>query len=310
MARTLDVLLADATLTPEERRAFAQELPDMRVHVWPDTPDVVDFAIVWMPPAAMFERIRVRHAIFNLGAGVDTLLAVPTLPRDVPVVRLEDAGMGLLMAEYVMLAVLRAFREQDAYADQQRERRWRGRPRIPKEDFGIGILGFGVLGQAVASYLRAFDFPVCGWTRSPRTVAGVMLFAGEDGLRQVLARSRVLVVMLPLTAETRGVLNRTTLALLPAGAHVVNVARGALIVERDLVELLDEGHLASATLDVFETEPLPSDHQFWHHPKIVLTPHVSGSPLVREQAAQVATKLRALARGESVTGIVDLQRGY
>ena len=308
--RVVDVLLAVGSETAQWRSAFARALTDVRIHVWPDAPQTVDFAIVYKPPGAVFERVRVRRAIFNLGAGVDSLLAVPSLPRDVPVVRLEDAGMAVQMAEYVTLAVLRAYREQDAYAAQQRGRRWHQRQRLSKADFGIGLLGLGVLGQAVAGALLAFGFAVHGWSRSPRTVPGVTTFTGENGLREMLARSRVLVVLLPSTTGTRGLLDRATLGRLPVGAHLVNVARGALVVEDDLVELLDRGHLASATLDVFEHEPLPPDHRFWHHPSVVLTPHVSAATLIDESAAQVAVKLRAMARGEPVSGIVDARRGY
>jgi glyoxylate/hydroxypyruvate reductase len=309
-ARAVDVLLSAASETEQWRDAFVRELPDVRLHVWPDAPGIVDFAIVWKPPAELFERVRVRRAIFNLGAGVDGLLGVPDLPRNVPIVRLEDAGMAVQIAEYATLAVLRAYREQDAYAAQQREQRWHQRPRLPKQGFGIGLLGLGILGQAVARALRTFDFPLYGWSRSPRTVSGVTVFTGENGLREMLAFSRVLVVLLPSTPDTRGLLDRTTLRLLPVGAHLVNVARGALVVESDLIDLLDQGHLASATLDVFESEPLPAGHRFWHHPKIVLTPHVSAATLLDESAAQVAAKLKAVARNEPVTGIVNPQRGY
>lgn len=304
------VVLASASHAEEWQAAFGRLLPEMKLHVWPDAPPAVDYALVWKPPPALFQRVRVRRAIFNLGAGVDSLLCVATLPRDVPIVRLEDAGMAVQMAEYVTLAVLRAYREADAYADQQGEQRWQPRSRLPKATFGIGVLGLGVLGQAVARALRTFEFPLYGWSRAPRTVAGVTAFAGEDGLREMLARTRVLVALLPSTPDTRGMLDRKTLGLLPAGAHLVNVARGDLVVERDLLDLLDEGHLASATLDVSECEPLPPGHRFWHHPRIVLTPHVSAATLVGESAAQVAAKLRAIARDEAVSGVVDLQRGY
>ena len=306
----MDVLLAATAQAAGWQRAFAEALPDARLHVWPDGPDEVDFALVWKPPPAVFERVRVRRAIFNLGAGVDALLALPTLPRGVPVVRLEDAGMAMQMAEYVTLAVLGAYREQRAYAEQQREARWHARERLPKDAYGIGLLGLGVLGQAVAEALRPFGFPLHGWSRSRRTLAGVETFAGAGELPALLARSRVLVVLLPLTPQTDGLLNRDTLRRLPRGAHVVNVARGPLIADDDLIALLDDGHLGSATLDVFETEPLPAAHRFWRHPKVVLTPHVSAATLVDESAAQVAAKLRALARGETIGGIVDAARGY
>ena len=304
------VVLATSSDASAWRDAFTRALPDVELHAWPDVPDDVDFALVWKPPPELFDRVRVRRAIFNLGAGVDALLDVPTLPSDVPVVRLEDAGMAMQMAEYVTLAVLRAYREQDAYAAQQRERTWRQRPRLRKQDFVVGILGLGVLGSTVAEALRTFDFPVHGWSRSPREVPGVDTFSGDDGLARVLASSRVLVVLLPLTPATRGLVDRRALARLPNGAHVVNIARGGLVVDDDLIDALDRGHVGSATLDVFDREPLPAGHPFWHHPKIVLTPHVSAVTLVDESAAQVATKLRAMLAGHDITGIVDTARGY
>lgn len=306
----LRVLLATTPNAAQWQSAFARALPEVDLLVWPSASQIVDFALVWKPPRDLFARVQVRHAIFNLGAGVDSLLEVPTLPDDVPIVRLEDAGMAMQMAEYVALAVLRAYREQDAYAAQQREQRWHQRARMSKADFGIGLLGLGVLGEAVTRALRGFDFPLFGWSRSPRTMPGVTTFAYADGLRQLLARSRVLVVMLPLTAETTGLLDRQTLGQLPRDAHLINVARGPLVVEKDLIDLLDEGHLASATLDVFDPEPLPPTHRFWRHPKIVVTPHVSAVTLFDESAKQIAAKLRAMIHGEPITGIVDRQRGY
>ena len=304
-----DVLLCTKDET-QWRNALERALPDVRLHVWPDAPDDVDFAIVWKPPPQVFERVCVRRAIFNLGAGVDALLSVPTLPRDVPIVRLEDAGMAIQMVEYVTLAILRAYREQDAYARAQREQRWAPRARIRKETFPVGLLGLGVLGQAVAAALRAFDFPLLGWSRTKKRLEGVTTFDGPWGLRDMLVRSRVLVVLIPATPQTRHLLDRQMLSLLPAGAHLVNVSRGALVVEQDLLALLDEGHLASATLDVFDTEPLPAGHRFWHHPGIVLTPHVSAATLIDESAAQVAVKLRAMMRNQPVGGVVDPSRGY
>ena len=294
----------------EWRAALTAALPEADVALWPQIPAATDYMLVWRPPAELFERVRPAKAIFNLGAGVDALLAVPTLPRDVAVIRLEDAGMAEQMAEYVVLAVLAAYRDARVYAEDQRERRWRPQPRRPKRDFGVGIMGLGILGRAIAAALSTFDFPLAGWSRTPRLVQGVACFAGQDGLAEFLARSRVLVCVLPATSETRGLLGGPTLARLPRGAHVVNIARGDLVVDADLVALLDEGHLSGATLDVFREEPLPPGHPFWHHPKIAMTPHVSAVTLVAESSAQVAAKVRALERGESVTGVVDRSRGY
>ena len=304
------LLLATAAHGDAWEAALRIALPDARLAVWPQAPDEVDYALVWRPPAAVFERVRVARAVVNLGAGADALLALPTLPPAVPVLRLTDAGMAAQMAEYVALAVLAAYREQHAYAAQQREARWTQRPRLDKATFVVGLLGLGVLGRAVAQALRALGFPVAAWTRTPRTEAGVTTYTGDAGLAQMLAATRVLACMLPSTADTRGLLDARTLRRLPTGAHVVNVARGDLVVDADLLALLDAGHLASATLDVFRDEPLPASHPFWHHPRIVLTPHVSAVTLVEASVAQVAQRIAAHARGEPVAGIVDRTRGY
>jgi glyoxylate/hydroxypyruvate reductase len=290
--------------------ALATALPEATVAVWPESPAEPDYALVWKPPAEMFARVRPAKAIFNLGAGVDVLLAMTALPEGVPVIRLENAGMGSQMAEYVTLAVLGAYREASAYAAQQREGRWQPRPRLPKAGYGIGILGFGVLGQAVAGALAPFAFPLFSWSATRKEYAGVHSFAGPAELPAFLAASRVLVCLLPSTPATRGLLDRANLSRLPPGAHVVNVARGDVVADDDLVALLDDGHLAGATLDVFRNEPLPSGHPFWHHPRITLTPHSSAVTVVEDSVAQIAAKIRQLERGEPVTGVVDRLRGY
>lgn len=304
------LLLATASQRPAWRDAFAGALPDAELFEWPEAPDEVDYALVWRPPPECFERVRVKRAIVNLGAGVDALLAVPTLPARVPILRLTDAGMAPQMAEYVTLAVLAAYREQLAYAEQQRAGLWKPRRRIDKSGFRVGLLGMGVLGRAVTAALQPFGFPLAGFSRTTRDVPGVAMHAGREGLHAMLAATSLLVCMLPLTPATRGLLDATTLRRLPRGAHVVNVARGGLVVEADLLAALDDGHLASATLDVFNEEPLPAGHPFWHHPRIVLTPHVSAATLIEDSVAQVAQRIAAHARGERVDGVVDRARGY
>jgi len=294
----------------EWHRALAAALPEAAIAVWPETLDEPDYALVWKPPADLFVRVRPKRAIFNLGAGVEALLSLPSLPRHVPLIRLEDAGMATQMAEYVTLAVLAAYRESAAYAVQQRERRWQPRQRLPKAQFGVGFLGFGVLGQAVAAAILPFGFPLGGWSGERKEVSGVRSFAGRSELFDFLAMARVLVCFLPSTPQTRDLLDKVTLSRLPRGAHLVNVARGGIVVDDDLIDLLDDGHLASATLDVFRDEPLPADHPFWHHPRITITPHVSAITVVEDSIAQVVAKMRRLERGETVTGVVHRARGY
>ena len=296
----------------EWHRALAAALPEATIAVWPHTLELEDpdYALVWKPPVDLFAHVRPQRAIFNLGAGVEALLALPSLPPHVPVFRLEDAGMATQMAEYVTLAVLSRYRESAEYAAQQREHRWQPRQRLPKAQFGVGILGFGVLGQAVAATLVPFGFPLCGWSGTRKEISGVRSFAGRSELSAFLAATRVLVCFLPSTPETRDLLDRATLSALPRGAHLVNVARGGIVVDHDLIDLLDEGHLASATLDVFRDEPLRPDHPFWQHPRITVTPHVSAVTLVEESIVQVVAKIRRLERGQPVTGVVDRARGY
>jgi glyoxylate/hydroxypyruvate reductase A len=289
--------------------ALASALPDALISVWPDASAAPDYALVWKPPAELFAFARPAKAIFNLGAGVEVLLATPALPDDVPVIRLEDAGMAAQMGVQSRSRCC-AYRELDAYVAQQREGRWQPRPRIAKSAFGVGILGFGVLGRAVAEALAPFGFPLRAWSLSRKRSPGVESFAGRAELASFLAASQVLVCLLPLTHETRGLLDRAAFAALPRGALLVNVARGDIVVEEDLLAALDRGHLAGATLDVFCAEPLPSGHPFWHHPRITLTPHASAVTLVKDAAIQVAGKIRRLERGESVTGTVDRDRGY
>jgi glyoxylate/hydroxypyruvate reductase A len=293
---------------PVWRAALAAALPGARF-VESDEPEV-DYLVAWKPPAEWFARTRVRKAIFNLGAGVDALLAVPTLPPDVPIYRLTDAGMAAQMAEYAVATVLRAYCEFDAFAHDQRDRRWQPRSRRAKAGFGVGVMGAGVLGRAVLEALRPFGFPLHAYARASRALPGITLHAGDVGLRAFLSQCAVCICLLPSTPATRDLFDAARLAWMPRGAHLVNLARGELVVDADLVAALDAGHLAHATLDVFRTEPLPAAHPFWHHPKVTITPHVSAITLHEESAAQVAAGIRALEAGREPPGRVDRARGY
>lgn len=284
-------------------------LPEAQVDLWAPGAPQADHAVVWAPPQQFIDEQPGLQTLFNIGAGVDALLRL-RLPPSLRLVRLDDAGMGVQMAEYVCHALVRHFREFDAYEAEAREGRWAYRKPRVRAEFPVGILGLGVLGQRVARAVAGFEFPVLGWSRTPREVPGVTSFHGAESLPDFLARVRMLVCLLPLTAETAGILNRQTLGQLQPGGYLVNVARGAHLVEEDLIALIDSGHLAGATLDVFRQEPLPADHPFWRHPHITVTPHTSARTLRDETIAQIAGKLRALQRGEPIAGVVDRARGY
>jgi glyoxylate/hydroxypyruvate reductase A len=284
-------------------------LPGAEVTEWQPGAPQADYAMVWAPPQAFLDEQSDLKAIFNIGAGVDALMKL-RMPPGARVVRLDDAGMSVQMAEFVCHAVIRHFREFDVYERDAAEGRWGFRKPRRRAEFPVGVMGLGVLGQRVAQALAAFEFPVRGWSRSPRDLPGVQCFAGAAQFHDFLAGTRVLVNLLPLTPETANILDRATLSRLQPGGYVINVARGAHLVDEDLIALLDEGHLAGAALDVFRTEPLPPAHPFWRHPKIVVTPHTSARTLRDESIAQIARKILAVEAGEPIAGVVDPKKGY
>ncbi len=291
---------------------LARLLPDQDVRPWPEVgaPEEIEFAIVWAPEPGELECYPNLRAIFSLGAGVDNILSDPDLPAGVPVVRLVDPELTRQMSEYVVLNVLRHHRDFPAYEHFQRKGQWRRLPAPEAAATGVGFMGLGVLGSDAARKLRPFGFRLMGWTRAPRRLKGVRCLHGPEGRSPFLARSDILVCLLPLTPATRGILNAETFAALPQGAAVINCARGAHLVERDLLEALDSGHLSGATLDVFDTEPLSEGHPFWGHPKITVTPHIAGVTLPHSAAERVAANIRRLQKGEPLADVVDLEAGY
>jgi glyoxylate/hydroxypyruvate reductase A len=287
-------------------------LPQAQLRVWEAGDDApADYAIVWKPPAEMLRNRTDLKGVFNLGAGVDAILQLgDALPAGVPIVRLDDAGMGVQMAEYVTWAVLRYFRRFDQFDAQQKSGQWRFAKPHDKSSFSVGILGLGVLGQRIAAALAPFGFPLHGWSRTPKDLPGVTCHAGTSGLDAFLAASRVVVCVLPLTGETNGILNRETLSKLPRGGYLINVARGMHLVEDDLTALLQSGQIAGATLDVFRQEPLPAEHPFWREPRITITPHIAAVTLRADSVRQIAAKIAHLEAGQAVPGLVDRARGY
>lgn len=293
------------------RDALARQLPDLPIRLWPDIGDSADirYALVWKPPPGLLATLPSLEVIFSLGAGVDALLADPTLP-DRPLVRMVEPVMTETMTEFVALSVLRRHRGIEVYAEQQRAGVWRPHGYKPARERTVGVMGLGVLGSDAARALSALRFDVLGWNRSPKEIPGVTSHHGATGLATFLARTEILVCLLPLTAETRHILNRDTFARLPQGAYVINVARGGHLVEADLLEAIDRGHLAGAALDVFETEPLPADHPFWTHPAITITPHIAAITPLEPAAGQVAEGIRRHRQGLPLRNLVDRARGY
>ena len=297
---------------PHWRRELTRLEPALDIRVWPATgiPDEIDYALVWRPEPGLLGSLPNLKLILSLGAGIDHILRDPQLPRDVPIVRLVDPHLSNAMGEYVALQVLRLHRRDLDYQAQQRAGIWRELPQKNAEARPIGLLGFGEIGQNVGRKLAALGFPVSGWSRRGRAVAGFATYAGAAGLTQLLGGSEILVCLLPLTPETRGILCTATFEALPSGAGLVNAGRGAHLVEDDLIPALDRGRLSAAVLDVFREEPLPSGHPFWHHPRILLTPHIAAATNPATAAAIVLDNIRRFECGLPLKNRVDPAQGY
>ncbi|MEO6076306.1 MAG: glyoxylate/hydroxypyruvate reductase A [Dokdonella sp.] len=309
MTQPINVVICTAKEQDVWRDALAECLPEANVYVGLDAAPS-DYAVVWNPPPGFFERQQALKALFSLGAGVNGLLAMPSLPADVPLIRMEDVGMAAQMEEYALYVALRQFRAMPKYEQAQADQRWSRLGMRTREEFGVGVLGLGVLGGAVARSLAAFGFSVSGWSRSAKAVAGVTCESGADGLDKVLARSELLLLMLPVTRETTGLIDHEKIAKLPAGASIANLSRGELIDDANLLDALDSGHIAQAYLDVFNTEPLPAEHRYWTHSRVHITPHIAALTPHAIACHQVAEKIRKLEAGQAVTGVVDRQHGY
>jgi len=295
----------------EWRALLAPLLPNVRICQEQDVedPDQVRYALAWKPPKGFFARYRNLQLLVNLGAGVDSLVGRDDLPS-IPITRVSDPDMGRMMASYVLFAVLRYARDIPAFERAQRERRWHYlHPRL-LQSLRVGVLGLGELGAYAAAELVRQGFDVRGWSRSAKQLDGVTCFNGLESLDSFIAGSDILVVMLPLTTETRGLLNAERLALLPAGSCFINVSRGAVVDQQALTEALASGRIAEATLDVFDREPLPPEDPLWGLDNVLITPHLASVAIPGSAARQIADNIERLERGEPVLHRVDPARGY
>ncbi len=289
-----------------------KHIPELEMRVFPELgdPKDIDAALVWKPQPGLLASLPNLKMIASLGAGVDHLLEDATLPRHVPIVRLIDPYMTEAMSEYVLTQVLRLHRQDFAYRAQQRERVWRELPPLNASERRVGVLGLGELGSDAARKLAVLGFKVAGWSRRERRLPGMESFHGPEGLIALARRSEILVCLLPLTRETTGILDGRLFATMPRGAAIVNAARGAHLVDADLLAALESGQLSAAVLDVFVEEPLPTEHPFWRHEKIIVTPHAAAATHAPTAAAGVAENLRRLSDGRQLINVVDLTHGY
>lgn len=294
------------------KMALQAQLPTLEVvHATAiERPEDVHYAMAWKPPAGFFQQMPNLRLIINLGAGVDALVARDDLPAGIPITRITDPQMGRMMAGYVLFAVLRHARDIPHFEQAQRRGEWAYRhPRAPDE-ITVAVLGLGQLGATAAREVKRQGFRTLGWSRGSRRIEGVECYSGMETLDDVLGRAQIVVLMLPLTPQTRGLFDRARLERLRPGAAFVNVARGALVDQAALTELLESGHIGSATLDVFEREPLPAGDRLWHLPNVLITPHLASVAIPESSALQIAANIQRVAAGQEPENRIDAIRGY
>jgi glyoxylate/hydroxypyruvate reductase A len=274
-------------------------------------PEEIDYVLGFRPRPGFLKTLPKLKAIFSLGAGIDGFLGDPDFPRQVPLIRFVDETLSREMAQYIVMHVLIQHRGERMFQAAQREAKWRQAMLARQtEDTRVGILGMGEIGSVAARRLRDLGFAVSGWSRTKKEIDGVRSFVGGDEREAFLAQCDFLVCVLPLTPETRHILNAKLFAKLPKDAYVINVARGGHLLEADLIAALDSGQLSGATLDVYEQEPLPETSPIWTHPKITATPHIAAITSPAAAARYVIDGIAAMERGEMLKNVVDMTRGY
>jgi glyoxylate/hydroxypyruvate reductase A len=293
---------------------LAELAPDLNIVVHERDkydPKTIDYALGFRPEPGLLGSLPNLKVVFSLGAGVDGFLADSNYPKQIPLVRFVDHQLSREMAQYCVMHTLIHHRQQRMFDGFQQERKWRQSvPPRHTEDTRVGILGIGEIGTMAAERLRDHDFKMAGWSRTRKQIAGVESFAGHDELAKFLGRSDILICLLPLTPVTRHILNAKTFAQLPKNAFVINVARGGHLKEQDLIAAIDSGHLSGATLDVFETEPLPESSPLWSHPRITVTPHVAAISDPRVMAKNAVDGIARHKAGKPLENVVDFTRGY
>jgi glyoxylate/hydroxypyruvate reductase A len=286
---------------------LARHLPDLDFRIHPEIGDAaeIEIAVMWKPPHGLLASLPNLKLIVSLGAGVDHLLDDPALPRQIPIMRLVDPHMVAAMSEYVLTQVLRLHRQDLTYLAQQRALVWEEQRQKNAGERRVGILGLGQFGADAAVKLAALGFDVAGWSRRAKAIPGIASFHGEDGFAPFLARSDIVVCLLPLTSETQNILDARSFALMPRGAAIINVGRGGHLAEDDLLAALESGQIGAAVLDVFREEPLPATHPFWRHPRVIVTPHIAAATNPPTAAAIVADNIRRLRAGQKLLHLVD-----
>ncbi|VVO17054.1 2-hydroxyacid dehydrogenase [Pseudomonas fluorescens] len=302
---------ADPVRGEHWKRLFAEHAPDIEWRAWPDIGDPQDirYLAAWQAPDDLETTLPNLEVLFALSAGVDQL-DLAKLPTNLPVVRLLDPGITRGMCEYATFAVLSLHRDMLRYRQQQMARCWQAHLLQPAAKRRVGVMGLGTQAQQILATLQPFGFALSGWARSEHQIEGVDCFAGAGQLPAFLGQCDIVLCVLPLTEQTKGILNRELFQHLPKGAALVNMGRGGHLIEEDLLEALASGQLSAAVLDVLQQEPAAPDHPFWHHPQILLTPHIAAMTQPESAFGVLLENIRRHQRGESMLGQIDRERSY
>lgn len=294
------------------KAAVARAIPDLDFRIWPDVGklDDVEYVLVWTIPDGTLRKLPNLRAIFSLGAGVDQILRDPLFPMEVPLFRLVDAGLREQMTQYAVYGVLHWHRCMDTYRQQQGRHEWRMLPAVHPSEYTIGVMGMGVFGSDIAAKLAVLGFRVLGWSRTKKEIPGVETFASSAGLESFLSQSQILINILPLTDQTRGILGTALFSKLPKGSALIHIGRGGHLNTEDLLAALDSGILGWAMLDVFPKEPLDDKSPLWEHPRVFVTPHIGAQAIGSAAENHVVSKIRDFRRGAEPAGRVDPAEGY
>ena len=288
-------------------------MPEMDIKVYPDEGDVdkVEYAVVWKHPPGILNQYPNLKAILSLGAGVDHIISDPDLPDGLPIIRLVDKKLTHEMCLHSLHWVLHFHSDQYLYRIQQSNRKWIQQSSVQSEDRTIGIMGFGNIGNSIGDLLINLDFNVIGWgARKKESLVGIEYFFGKDQLSDFLSKTDILINVLPLTENTTDIITKKELENLPKGSFIINIGRGGIINEKDLLLLLDDGHIAAAALDVFVKEPLPENNLLWSHPSVYITPHIAGQSNPKSAANTIAENIYRINKGESPYPIYSKENGY
>jgi len=293
------------------RDAFAEQLPDLEIRIWPEPGDAADIGYLAFirPDFDVLPALPNLKAMFSRSAGVEAFIDHPRLPK-APLGKVEPSGGDPMMTEYVVMHVLRFHREMPKYQEAQANREWLRTRIVRPEERRVGFLGLGMMATAPALVLKSLGFPVSAWVRSPRPAGEIPIFHGDGQLEPFLNQTDIAVCLLPLTRETEGILCARTFAMMPRGGMVINVGRGGHVVDADLIAALDSGQLAYAALDALKPEPLPAESPLWTHPKVTVMPHVARRPTVRQLVTEIAANIRSIEAGGGLLQQIDRATGY